>query len=239
MSLTVKPVYRSRPFISAPYIYDVSTGCWSVAVPIASCVMSHLDPKTSCHVVKGRQRLRKVGPSHPLWILKCLIHTCWFTIYPPGWLPFGRRILVDLDCQGEAVTGQDPWENTGFGAVVDEAKKRQWPETSAELLRSMSKDVVYYATRKTQIRHIQGSICLLALNADATERQEKVRLGLGIDLKSYQEANVRIRDGPVLAVLGAACTGLLRSSLRPSMRLFFEMARLGEELGFWGVCVGL
>lgn len=236
MSLTVKPVYRSRPFIFAPYLYDVAAERWRVAVSIDNCAMNHLDPKASCHIVKGRQRHRKVGPSHPLWIYKCLIHICWFTIYPPGWVPFGRRSLVDLDSQGEAVTCQDHWESTEFGAVVDEAKKKHWPQTSVELLRMISNDVFYYATRKTQIRHAQGGISLLALNADATRRQQNVRLGLGIDLKSYQEANARIRDGPDLAALGAACTGLLRSLQRPSMRLFLVMVRLGEELGFWGTC---
>ena len=239
MSLTVKPVYRSRPFISAPYHYDREAERWFVAVPIARCAMNHLDPKTSCHVVKGRQRHRKVGPSHPLGIYKCLIHICWFTIYPPGWLPFGRRILVDLDSQGEAVTGQDHWENTGFGAVVDEAKKKPWPHTSVELLRSISENVFHYATRKTQARHVRGGIFLLALNVDATgRRQQNVRLVLGIDLKSYQEACIRIRDGPDLAALAAACTGLLRSFQRPSMRLFLAMVHLGEELGFWGACAG-
>lgn len=237
MSLTVKPVYRSRPFISAPYIYDVAAERWLVAVPIDNCAMNHLGSKTSCHVVKGRQRLRKVGPVHPFWIYKCLIHSCWFTIYPTGWLPFGRRILVDLDPKGEAVIAEDCWEDTGFGAVVDEAKKKHWPETCAELLRSISKDVFYYATRKTQIRHVQGGVCLLGLNADATGWQENVRLGLGIDQKSYQEANARIRDGPELSALGAACTGLLRSFQQPSRRLFLEMVRLGQELGFWGACV--
>lgn len=239
MSLTVKPVYRSRPFISAPYIYDVAADRWFVAVPIATCAMSHLDPKASCHIVKGRQRLRKVGPSHPLWIHKCLIHICWFTIYPPGWLPFGRRILVDLDSQGEAVEGKDHWENTEFGAAVDEAKKKHWPHTSAELLKSIFNDVFHYATRKTQVRHVHGGICLLALSSDAIGRRQNVRLGLGIDLKSYQEANARIRDGPDLAALGAACTGLLRSIQRPSMRLFLVMVRLGEELGFWGACAAI
>jgi hypothetical protein len=102
----------------------------------------------------------------------------------------------------------------------------------------ISEDVFHYATRKTQVRHVQGGICLLALNADAAGRQRNVRLGLGIDLKSYQEANARIRDGPELAALGAACTGLLRSLQRPSMRLFLEMVRFGEELGFWGACAG-
>ena len=72
MSLTVKPVYRSRPFISAPYLYDVVAERWLVSVPIDNCSMKHLDPKASCHVVKGRQRHRKVGPSHLLWIYKCL-----------------------------------------------------------------------------------------------------------------------------------------------------------------------
>ena len=146
---------------------------------------------------------------------------------------------MDLDSQGEAVMGPGHWENTGFGAALDEAKKKPWPHTSAELLRSISEGVFHYATRKTQIRHVQGGICLLALNADAFEQRQNVRLGLGIDLKSYQEACIRIRDGPDVAALAAACTGLLRSIQRPSMRLFLDMVRFGEELGFWGACAGL
>jgi hypothetical protein len=235
MSLSLKPVYRSRQFICSPYAYDAEVGQWRVASPITRCTENDVDGAELCHITKGRQRVRKVGPVHPLWLFKCLAHKCWFTIYPPGWVPFGRRALVDLDPIGEAVLGNDNWKNSAFGAAIDEQEKQIWPETCAEILKLATMAVFSYGTRKTQIRHIQGATYIFGLDSGA-ERQQMARVKLGIGQQAYLEACVRARDGPGPEALGAACTGLLRNFIQPSMRLFLMMVHLGQELGFWGGC---
>jgi len=234
MSLSMKPVYRARRFISSRYTFDVATDQWSVTDPIKLCSKSHLDPNNCCHVVKCRRRIRKAGPSHPLWVLKCNAHSCWFTVYPLGWLPFGRRILLDLDSMGEAIIAEDCWEETAFGAATHQDEKKVWPATFVELLKLDGEGLCYYATRRTQIRHIHGAAMLLGLSI--TDNQQRFRMDLGFDYSTYQQACVRIRDGPVAEALGAACTGILRSISQPSILLFAKMVNLGQELGYWGSC---
>jgi hypothetical protein len=53
-------------------------GQWRVASPITRCTENDVDGAELCHITKGRQRVRKVGPVHPLWLFKCLAHKCWF-----------------------------------------------------------------------------------------------------------------------------------------------------------------
>lgn len=234
MSLTFKPVYQSRSFICAPYRYDFSCGQWQIAEAIASCPKKSNALESSCHVVKGRQRHRKVGPSHPLWVLKCDVHACWFTVYPLGWLPFGRRAIVELDSQGESVLSGSPWDNTAFGAAIDEERGKVWPMTSAGVLRSSLEGIDCYGVRKTQLRHILGGGQLFGLVEKDNSHQQMTRLELGINQRAYQEAHGRIRDGPWPAALGTACTGLLRNFAQPSMLTLTKIMHLGQILGFWG-----
>jgi hypothetical protein len=148
-------------------------------------------------------------------------------------LPFGRRILLELDPQGEAVIGQHLWENTAFGAAIDQGLGKQWPQTCRALLKSASEGDFYYGTRKTQLRHIQGGGELLGLQVEGL--QQTARLQLGIDQNVYQKAGARIRDGPSPLALGLACTELLANLALPSMEIFEKMFHLGQKLGFWGV----
>jgi hypothetical protein len=235
MSLSIKPVYRNRQFVSSSYAYDAEARQWTVVSQLDHCAKNEIDPNASCHIVKGRQRARKAGPGHPLWLFKCHVHNCWFTVYPPGWVPFGRRSLVDLDPKGEAVISRNCWESTAFGATVDQHEKKIWPQCIAGMLAFQAKGFYSYGTRKTQLRHLHGATLIFGLNA-GDGLGEKSRLGLGIELKAYQEAFKRIRDGPGPAAQGAACTGLLGNFSQPTLLLFSKMVQRGRELGFWGAC---
>ena len=55
----------------------------------------------------------------------CRTHENSFTVYPPGWTPFSRRIVVLVSPAGFDVaptgTDLDDWSDTVFGAAVDAA----------------------------------------------------------------------------------------------------------------------
>ncbi len=90
-----------RPFLSATYVADeigrmspseqIDQGPWSPG-------------RQSCKIRKHDWRRRKSGPSIGLRVLRCLTHEQYFTVYPPGYVPYGRQVLVPVDFGGHSLT---------------------------------------------------------------------------------------------------------------------------------------
>jgi hypothetical protein len=85
-----------------------------------------------CTINIHSYRDRKCGPGFKLAVFQCKSHVLTFTVYPPGWLPYGRRPLVGDD--------------STFQAVDDLSRGVRWPEVSGRL----------GFTRKTQDRWISS-----------------------------------------------------------------------------------
>ncbi|MFC1482262.1 hypothetical protein ACFL51_00495 [Myxococcota bacterium] len=49
--------------------------------------------RCQCKVGLHGHRERKTGPGHPLAVVRCQVHGQSFTIYPSGFVPFGRQRL--------------------------------------------------------------------------------------------------------------------------------------------------
>jgi hypothetical protein len=67
-----------------------------------------------------------------LLVLYCLNHSGSFTLYPPGWMPYGRKSIDNLDMRGHFVVHESwnakaRWEETEFLAVTDAADGELWP----------------------------------------------------------------------------------------------------------------
>lgn len=60
-------------------------------------------------------RVRKAGPGHPLAVCRCHAHGASFSVYPPGFIPYARRALLD----SPPVTSVP--EAPSFAAVAAEA----------------------------------------------------------------------------------------------------------------------
>jgi hypothetical protein len=67
-----------------------------------------------CDVVLHTLRSRKTGPPHPLAVCRCHAHGLFFAIYPPGFVPYSRRPL--LEAPGAPAT-----ETPSFASVAREA----------------------------------------------------------------------------------------------------------------------
>ena len=52
-----------------------------------------------CSVELHHHRPRKTGPTHPLAVLYCHVHGHHFTAYPPGFVPYARKQLLNGPCQ--------------------------------------------------------------------------------------------------------------------------------------------
>jgi hypothetical protein len=215
-----------RHFVNSPYFPDAE-GRLRPVTP-ASCPRDRCG--AGCNIVMVGFRKRSHGPGFPLAIGFCGRHLHFFTIYPPGWFPYGRRPLVPVGYDGKALrdeNGKTPWKMTFFGALVDAAQGIPWPE---ELNRGSCDEVLgALGCLRTQRRHLEMSLEILGISR-GTERRERenVALSLGVDLglvhEVWRRSRVRPRDGPWWKLRGAEGAKILES-LRLSERLTSNFLR--------------
>ncbi len=168
----------------------------------------------------------------------CQDHGISFTVYPPGWVPYGRRPVFPFDHRGRVVTpgvGENRWDDTAFTAVIDAEAGDLWPEEVE--LGPVAEDedaAARPSCRKTQRRHLTGAMRLFALDAKGTSRdRDQVARALGVDLMPLETASRRIRDGPSLRVRGVEGVGVL-SQLPAVVATAAGLLALGVSRGFWG-----
>lgn len=232
MSLAVKPVHSKRAFVWAPYQLDHASGRWLPVLP-ETCPGAAIALEIPCRVRLSGWRTRKCGPEHPLGIGGCRPHRRWFTLYPPGWMPFARKPLVDQTPRGDLVGSENHWDHTLFQALVDAADGRRWPASA----RTCSGDGTLAppsGTRKTQLRQLTGAARLLAIEDADGREQLALALALGVDLTTVVTAAARIRDGPSAAARAQGGAAVLRKATRPRSRLLMEFVDLGRARQFWG-----
>ena len=86
-------------------------------------------PGELCHIIFKGSRERATGPIHALALAFCRTHELRFTLYPPGYFPYGREPLVCVTSSGEPVVrdnGEPPITGTYFQAAIDGAAKIFW-----------------------------------------------------------------------------------------------------------------
>jgi hypothetical protein len=72
-----------------------------------------------CAVARHDRRPRKSGPEHALIVCRCRAHGVYFTVYPPGHVPYGRVAVVAEDSEGRAIQGGEALGATIFGAALE------------------------------------------------------------------------------------------------------------------------
>ena len=123
---------ESKPvFAIAPYEADAD-GLLRVVLP-QRCVHAQGSEQCSLHV--DHYRARKTGPGFPVAVVCCSCHKLGrYTLYPPGHIPYGRQAVVGCSASGpllrEGCSGPPVWQGTLFGAAVDAAAGRLWPDDS-------------------------------------------------------------------------------------------------------------
>lgn len=78
-----------------------------------------------CRIGVHGRREREHGPGFPLVVAVCHAHGRHFTLYPPGWTPWGRVAVHAVGDDGAAA-----WDSTLFAAALDAAAGRLWPVES-------------------------------------------------------------------------------------------------------------
>ncbi len=231
MSLAFKKKYSTIPFISKPYTPDQKGRLRPIHIErCPDCT----EAKATCRIRFEKWRSRVYGPGFRLGAYRCETHHRSFTVYPPGWMPYGRKPLALVDHQGMAVECQadKAWEDTLFAAIIDAGIGCLWPE-ELQLGPIADADAGPH-TRKTQRRHVAGAMRLFYLNANATPRdREYLATRLSIDLALPMTEGKRIRDGPSLLSRGRGGTAILKA-LPSTQSTLARLMALGTRHGFWG-----
>lgn len=188
-----------------------------------------------CQIHIERWRKRKCGPKFFLYGMICLTHEKRFTIYPPGWTPYGRKPLAPLDHLGRPLNeplAKQCWQETLFDAVLDAERAERWPEEVT--LGPSATTTPQVHCMKTQCRQIAGAMRLFALDqrAEGKER-EVVSRELQLDLAVLHEESGRIRDGPNMTTRGKAGARIL-AKLPVINHTVSGLLALGKSQSFWG-----
>jgi hypothetical protein len=235
MSLAYKLIYSQRPLVTSPYL----KGKDATLRPLRPIRCSSEFAGEDCQIKFNGSRPRKCGIGHPLVLARCKVHKVTFTVYPPGWTPFSRRINADVSLAGfdieGGVEGLESWTHTSFGAAVDAEASRIWPASSSGIKKwSLKHGIEPYGVAKTQRRHIAGINSLFALSTHNSEDQAKVVATLGVNLSVLAQESGRVRDGPEIVAEGSKGAAVLSALGKSSRRLLPGITRLGFDRGYWG-----
>jgi len=221
-----------RSFVTAPYLGG-DNGQLRPERP-RTCPYT-TDGTGPCEVVLKGFHARKTGPGHPLQIALCKKEGRFFTIQPPGYTPFGRRPLLNVDHHGHLVdVGRDTKDmpscvdGTVFQAAFDMALGRFWPIFASD---GEAKGIPLNGVRKTQTRQIDLACRFLGIAADQGDELRRAAAKIFcISETTLRDAAGRIRDGPRFKERAVEATTVFRKIRCPSLSVL--LAR-GVQLEMW------
>ncbi len=180
---------------------------------------------SECRVGVHSTRVRKTGPCVPLVVARCHRHEIYFTVYPPGHVPYGRAAVLPLDLAGRRVDGRNgasfATADTLWQATADAAADERWPETGG--LRGC---------RRTQGRRLELGADLLGLRATARTREQSAS-ALRLPALVLHEAAATVRAQSSWRERASVVMQLLGRCLGPNRSAQWLLAA-GEVAGLWG-----
>jgi hypothetical protein len=177
-------------------------------------------------------RDRATGPSFALVVARCRTHEQAFTLYPPGYAPYGRKPVATVAPDGGPLRAPakqkkaERFRGTLFDAALDAAAGDAWTREHRG-----ATDRWWH----TQLRQIETARALLGLApaADSGLRHE-VAEALGIRTLLIEEQASMLRAEAVgYRERGAAISAVL-SDLSPARFLADRLLEAGHLTGCWG-----
>lgn len=211
---------RRQPFVQVAYGVGPS-GTLMADVPPFCPGHCRAD---GCQVKRHSLRERGQGPVHALVVARCAVHERSFTLYPPGWAPYGRRPLCHVTPAGSPVRS-DNSASTLFGAVEDAANGVLWRRAGA---------APHEAVQRTQGRHIELARVLLGVGTSVSARvREALATALGVPLLALHEATGTYELARAWRTRARVLMDVLRmvGARRELPELWF---RVGHVAGLWG-----
>jgi len=188
----------------------------------------------SCQISLNHNRKRVTGPDF-VHVLQCKTHRKAFTIYPPGYVPFGRSAIAStITPDGKLVIldGDDALESfreTIFDAAIDAANDKIW-----------SKDCRSDPSEKrfnTQLRQIIRSIVMLGLSPEQTAQHGSVTEILNVSGQLLHEnAAIVLDQNSTIKDAGQAVCNILEVlsvQAQAGFNVFMQLAICGHLAGLW------
>ncbi len=184
----------------------------------------------ACRLFQDHFRERKSGPAFALCVMRCRTHETGFTLYPPGYTPWGRKPWV---CEGVVGKGKDAvkdnaewFRNTYVEAALDAADGVFWPrEKISDADFATPSDL-------TQECHLSRAIRLLGIDQEPSRREIFAQL-YDIPGQTLKDAARIMGQRSHLADLGRAVCTVLEAIPSTLTRVFEQLAICGAAVGLW------
>ncbi len=181
---------------------------------------------TPCRVFPDHVRPRKTGPRFGLYVMRCRAHGIGFTLYPPGFTPWGRKAWGSAKSVSDPQDPVERFRNTYFDAALDAAAGVPWQREKvlpSDCLRPSD---------LTQACYLSRSIRLLGVNQEPSLRGVIAQL-LSIPGQTLHDAAGIFEQQADLKGLGRAVCTVLEAIPSALTRVFEPLAILGAAVGLW------
>jgi hypothetical protein len=183
-----------------------------------------------CRLFLDHWRSRKTGPCFPLNVFRCRTHEIAFTLYPPGYTPWGRKKWAPVAPDGTVVTceeGASRFQDTYFEAALVAAEGIVWARE-----KEVEEDFRNPSFITQQCR-LDRALRLLGLKGDRAWREAFAQT-LSIPGQRLHEAAQTLTKWPSnLSALGRAVRDVLSEIPRFLGDLFERLAACGAAVGLW------
>lgn len=221
------PEAEKASFLCAPY-FAGGNGRWEPSQTLDRCPLA--EAGELCQICKHGFRNRKTGPEIPLRILRCEPHSRYFTVYPPGYVPYGRCCVAVVDLQGEPVERLTPEPEAScrgslFEAPLDVAAGRIWEREPV-----LDLEAPRYPTQARRFRH-----CARLLGLDPSLPSvvvEQIREDLGLDGLDHHLARQQFRQAQDWTEQAEVILTVYQQS--PFKRRAMDLLCAGSRVGLWG-----
>jgi len=218
-------VDNRNTFIVSPYYANQDNVFYPVFPKVGIC---HFVDKRPCKLCIDHKRDRKTGPHFHLFVLRCTTHKKGFTIYPPGYTPYGRQPLVPVGPDGSPLINKEGlhlFNDTFFDAALDASEGEAWPHEY--------NDEIQKPRFITQSRHLKRASLLLGIQSDLNENdREVISQVLGVPGQVMLDNANRIKGQSTYRIVGDAICEVL-DAIPQSSSLFESMALAGSISSLW------
>ncbi len=215
---------KERMFVISEYYEDDNGKFRPKLVDLCSCYTSNDCP---CRIGVQHYRNRKTGPPFHLLVAKCKTHEISFTVYPPGYAPWGRQRLAPVAPDGDLIEEEKDtprFEGTYFEAAIDAANFDFWPESHAG--NTMPR-------RITQKRHLDRAALILGVDPGLPERvREELSQILSLSGQLLRDIAGFIKKRPSAQNKGKSICRIL-SVIDRSPSIFERLAEAGAKVCLW------
>ena len=199
-----------------------------------------------CRIRYHHSRERRTGPCFPLTVVRCSTHQRFFTLYPPGHVPYGRRAVAPVSPDGSLARpapmevdegSQSPsslppeavaFAGTLFDAALDAAQGESWRQSWR-----MEDPEEGVGGWTTQQRHLGMATRLVGVvSVLSAAMREQVAEVLAVPLLLLSELSRQLGDGVGYKVHGAAVVEVL-TALGRSRHLADRIVESGHVVGLW------